>query len=50
MLRTNIYCDKLEHISDLKIFLKARATENAVAGYIWLAGCYLPTPALTHTV
>jgi len=23
-----------------------RATENAVAGHIWPAGCYLPTPAL----
>jgi len=22
-----------------------RATENAVAGHIWPAGCYLPTPA-----
>jgi len=25
-----------------------RATENSVAGHIWLAGRYLPTPALTH--
>jgi len=23
-----------------------RATENAVAGYIWSAGRYLPTPGL----
>jgi len=27
-----------------------RATENAVAGHIWPAGTYLPTPALSeHT-
>jgi len=25
-----------------------RATENAVAGHIWPAGRYLPTPALNH--
>jgi len=26
----------------------ARATENAVAGHIWPAGCYLPTSALAQ--
>jgi len=41
-LRTSIYCDKLEEISDLKISV------NASAGHIWPAGRYLPSPVLEY--
>jgi len=26
-----------------------RATENAVAGHVWIAGRYLPTPDLAYS-
>jgi len=26
----------------------SRATENTVAGHIWPAGCYLPTPGVGY--
>jgi len=43
ILNTNIYCvDKLDEISDLKVFL------NASAGHLWPAGLLLPTPALNQ--
>jgi len=48
-LSTNVYCDELEDISDLEIFLNpSAATVNAVAGYMWPAGLYLPKPDLVH--
>jgi len=45
-LNTNIYYEKFEEISDMKIFMILRATENAAAGHMWPAGRYLLTPAI----
>ena len=45
-LSTNIYCDKMEKISDLKIFLNVSAGHWKRCGRPhWPAGRYLPTPA-----